>query len=195
MAIKKLRNVLLLACFLTFFIFVLTGIKISRYAVQFSDRPSDAAIVLGAAIRADKPSPVFRERINHAVNLYKQDKIKVLIFTGGIGKGQSSSEAEVAKKFAINKGVSAENILIETRSTITFENLTEAKALLAANGLETVLLVSDPLHMKRAMKMADDLNINAVSSPTPTSLYKSWPVRMKFLMREIFFYIGYLLFG
>jgi len=166
-AIKKLRNVLLLACFLTFFIFVLTGIKISRYAVQFSDRPSDAAIVLGAAIRADKPSPVFRERINHAVNLYKQDKIKVLIFTGGIGKGQSSSEAEVAKKFAINKG----------------------------NGLETVLLVSDPLHMKRAMKMADDLNINAVSSPTPTSLYKSWPVRMKFLMREIFFYIGYLLFG
>ena len=195
MTIKRLGRALFVLCCLTVVIATYTGIKITEYANQFSERPSDAAIILGAAIKDDKPSPVFRERINHGVNLYNNGKVQVLIFTGGGGRGQPFSEAEVAKAFAMSQGVPESDILTETRSTITFENLTEAKALLTANELDTVLLVSDPLHMKRAMKIAEDLKINAVSSPTPTSLYKSWRVKIKFLAREIFFYIGYLLFG
>jgi vancomycin permeability regulator SanA len=42
---------------------------------SFSDKnelvQSDAAIVLGAAVWGDEPSPVLRERINHAIWLYK----------------------------------------------------------------------------------------------------------------------------
>ena len=59
--------------------------------------------------------------------------------------------------------------------------------------METALVVSDPLHMKRAMLYAEDLGMEAYSSPTPTSLYRSWKTKLPFLAREEFYYIGYKL--
>jgi len=194
MNIRRLRRILLSLCLLAIVIITYTGFRINHYASQFSDRPSDAAIILGAAIQQDKPSPVFQARIDHGVDLYHGGKVKVLIFTGGIGAGKTLAEAEVAKTYAITQGVSSKDIFTESQSRITYENLQEAKILLDAAQLETVLLISDPLHMKRAMTMAEDLNIKASSSPTPFSRYQSRRTRTGFLAREIFYYLGYLLF-
>ncbi len=47
---------------------------------------------------------------------------------------------------------------------------------------------SDPLHLKRAATLAEDLGIQAVTSPTPTSRYRSMGPKLRFLAREIFFY-------
>jgi uncharacterized SAM-binding protein YcdF (DUF218 family) len=44
--------------------------------------------------------------------------------------------------------------------------------------------------MKRAMLYASNLDMDAYSSPTPTSLYKSWKTKFPFLMREEYYYIG-----
>ena len=192
---RSLRRIILSLFCLTAVLSFFAGLSISQYAKKYSNTPSDAAIVLGASIWGDKPSPVFKARIDHAINLHQQGKVKYLIFTGGIGKGERFAEAKIAKKYALGQGVKASNVLIETRSKITFENLEEAKKLLDEKQLETVLIVSDPLHMKRAMTMAEDLNIKARTSPTPTSLYKTWRTKSGFLAREIFFYIGYLVLG
>lgn len=43
------------------------------YGSSTNNIKADAAIVLGAAVWGEEPSPVFRERINHAINLYKND--------------------------------------------------------------------------------------------------------------------------
>ena len=195
MRLKTIRHILLVVVVGIAAITAFTAFRIHSYASVFSDSPSDAAIILGAAIWNDKPSPVFKARIDHGINLHKQGKVKTLVFTGGVGTGEVYAESEVAKQYAMRQGIAPENILIETRSQITFENLTESKLLLGANNINTVLLVSDPLHMKRAMTMTQDLNINAASSPTPMSLYKSWRTKSGFLAREVFYYIGYLLFG
>ena len=195
MRLKTISHILLFVVVGIAAITAFTAFRIHSYASVFSDSPSDAAIILGAAIWKDKPSPVFRALIDHGINLHKQGKVKTLVFTGGVGTGEVYAESEVAKQYAMSQRIAAENILIETRSQITFENLTESKLLLDANNIDTVLLVSDPLHMKRAMTMAQDLNINAASSPTPMSLYKSWRTKSGFLAREVFYYIGYLLFG
>src|SRR5688500_12278425 len=45
----------------------------------------DCAIVLGAAVRGDKPSPVFEGRLEHALELFRQGGIRHLILTGGSG--------------------------------------------------------------------------------------------------------------
>ena len=195
MRLITIRHILLVVVVGIAAITAFTAFRIHSYASVFFDSPSDAAIILGAAIWKDKPSPVFKARIDHGINLHKQGKVKTLVFTGGVGTGEVYAESEVAKQYAMSQGIAAENILIETRSQITFENLTESKLLFDANNIDTVLLVSDPLHMKRAMTMAQDLNINAASSPTPMSLYKSWRTKSGFLAREVFYYIGYLLFG
>lgn len=52
-------------------------------------------------------------------------------------------------------------------------------------------LIKEGLHMKRAMLLAKDLEINAYASPTKTSAYKSLKTKIPFLARETFFYIGY----
>ncbi len=56
---------------------------------------------------------------------------------------------------------------------------------------DVAIIVSDSLHMKRAMLLAEDAGINAYSSPTPTSRYVSLRTKIPFLARETFYYIGY----
>lgn len=149
--------------------------------------------MLGAAVWNDEPSPVFRERINHAIWLYENNYVEKMIFTGGQSEGNELAESEVARAYAIQNGVNAVDILIETKSTITEENLQYAYEVGNANNLNTFTIVSDPLHMKRAMLMAEDAGMDAYSSPTQSSAYETLKSKVPFLFRELFFYIGYIL--
>jgi len=166
---------------------------ICMYAETDETRHADAAIILGAAVWNDTPSPVFRERINHGIRLYQEGYVDKLIFTGGYGEGSLVSDAQIAMNYAVQQGVPPEDIWIEEKSKITQENLYYARQIMQENGLEQVLIVSDPLHMKRAMRMAKDLEIAAYSSPTTTSRYQSVRAKAGFLGREVFFYFGYKL--
>jgi uncharacterized SAM-binding protein YcdF (DUF218 family) len=169
------------------------AVEIYQYSLVRDSLPADAAIVLGTEIWGDQPSPVFRERINHAIDLYQGGAVGVVIFTGGFGKGEQHAESEVAREYALARGVAAEHIYVETESRTTFENLAGAKGVVEREDLGRVLIVSDPLHMKRAVLMARDMGLDAYSSPTPTSRYRSWRTQLRFLLREVYFYSTYLL--
>ena len=166
--------------------------QITTYAHQHDPAPADVAIVLGAAVWGTEPSPVFAARIDHAVALYHRGHVRRIIFTGGIGAGNQYAEAEIARRYAVQAGVPSGQIDVETRSTITYTNLREAQALLPSAPAARVLVVSDPLHMRRAVTMAHDLGLNAHPAPTPTSQYRSWRTKAGFLGREVFFYSLYL---
>ncbi len=167
--------------------------RIYAYSSQNDTTPADAAIVLGAAVWDTRPSPVFEERINHAIALYQTGEVRALVLTGGVGRDDQRAEAEVARDYAVPRGVPVEHIYTETRSRTTYENLREAKPILAVQGLRRVLIVSDPLHMKRAVAIARDLGLDAYPSPTPTSRYETWKSKSGFLLREGYFYAIYLL--
>lgn len=176
-----------------FFIFIcFSGYSIWTYSNKNELVKSDAAIVLGAAAWHDKPSPVLQERVNHAIWLYENGYVDKIIFTGGKGDQDEHAESEVARDYAINNNVKEEDILIETKSKITEENLTYAYGLARKNKLKTFILVSDPLHMKRAMLMAKHRGMVIHSSPTPTSAYKTLKSKLPFFFRELFFYVGYI---
>lgn len=151
-------------------------------------QPADAIIVLGAAAYDARPSPVFTERIRHGLALYDAGYAKTLVFTGGYGFGARFSESQVARRFALRHGVPADAILIETLSRTTYENLREARPLLQDHDLHRVIVVSDPLHMSRALRLARGLGIDAVGSPTPSTLFRGWQARLKFLAREVYFF-------
>jgi len=156
---------------------------------------ADAAIVLGAAVYGSKPSPVFAERINHAINLYQAGNIKKLIFTGGTRDENTPTESSVARDYAISKNVKDSDIFIETSSLTTKENLIYAQTIINREKLNTILIISDALHLKRAVRIAHDLHINAKASATPTSRYQSVKTRLPFALRELYFYHHYLLFS
>ena len=169
--------------------------SIYSYGNQQNDMKADAAIVLGAAVWGNQPSPVFRERIDRGIELYKTGKVQNIIFTGGVGNSNEPAEAIVAKNYAIAQKIPATNILIETTSRTTHQNIKNAKIVASDRQLTKFLIVSDPLHMKRAVLMARNLGLNAYPSPTPTTRYRSLNGQLGFLARETYFYIVYLIFG
>ncbi len=192
---KRWLALTLLGLISMFFVVIgYSALSIYLYGSNTSKVPADAAIVLGAAAWGDTPSPVFRERINHGINLYKRNDIQQLIFTGGQGESSEPAEAIVAKRYAIAQGVDAEDILTETQSRTTQQNLYYASLVTTAHQLKRILIISDPLHMKRAVLMARNLGIDAYPSPTPTTRYRSFKSQMSFLARETYFYFVYQLF-
>jgi uncharacterized SAM-binding protein YcdF (DUF218 family) len=156
---------------------------------------SDCIIVLGAAAQGAQPSPVFGQRLRHGIDLYQRQLAPRLLFTGGYGDGKTHSEASVGSAYAQQHGVPTTSILLEENSRTTKQNLEEALKVMKTHGLQSAIIVSDPLHMKRAMMMSEDLGIQASSSPTPTSMYRSFGAQAKFLMREVYFMHHYVLTG
>jgi uncharacterized SAM-binding protein YcdF (DUF218 family) len=175
--------------FCIFILYVYTAYSIYIYSKQGECGSSDVAVVLGAAVWGDEPSPVFKERIKHAVDLYNEGKVGKIIFTGAQGQMGEPTEALAALHFANTLGFPIEDGLLEESSTTTKENVHDAFEIGIENGFETYIIVSDPIHMKRALKYANSLGISACSSPTPTSLYQSKKVKLDFLLRETFFYL------
>ena len=151
--------------------------------------PADAIIVLGAAAYDAKPSPVFEERIRHGIDLYQRGLARKLIFTGGYGGGGARfSESQVARRYALRQGVPGKAILIESASRNTQENLRQAVLLMQANELHSAIIVSDPLHMSRALRISRELGIDALGSPTPTTRFRSVSTRWRFLLSEVYFF-------
>lgn len=182
-----------LACLLG--VAVVLALSISGYADHRSDTDADAAIVLGAAVSDRVPSPVFEERLRHARDLYRDGRVGLIVVTGGRGPGDTLSEGEAGRDWLIRQGVPSADILAETRSRTTIQNLAFARPLLEARGVETILLVSDPLHMRRATLVAARQGLDVAPSPTPTTRYRTWRTQGPFLLREVWFLAQFLVTG
>jgi uncharacterized SAM-binding protein YcdF (DUF218 family) len=147
---------------------------------------ADVAVVLGAAVDDTEPSPVFAARIDHAINLWREKRVKFLLLTGARSSEDTLAEGESAARYALAHGISPEAIIIETRSRTTGENIQEAQRLMRARGLTTTIIVSDPLHLRRAgLLMA--AGMAGTTSPTPATRYQGVFQRAKFLLREVVF--------
>lgn len=166
---------------------IATLVDIVLFSKNSSSGPADAAIVLGAAVFGSIPSPVFEERIRHAVALYSSGAVPLIVMTGGLGEGDTISEAEAARSWAEEQGVPASAILIEAHSRTTYENLTFSLPILRERGIRRVLLVSDPLHMRRAVAMAEKLGLDPLPAPTPTTRYTGWKSWTWFLFAEAYY--------
>jgi len=132
-------------------------------------QPADAIVVLGAAHYVGRPSPVLKARLDHAVALYQRGLAPRLVVTGGVGDGDTTSEAAVSRRYVQRRGVPDSALLSEDRGRTTTESLDAVAALLERQGRTRVILVSDPFHMLRLRVLAGRLGLTAHTSPTRTS--------------------------
>jgi uncharacterized SAM-binding protein YcdF (DUF218 family) len=144
-------------------------LRIWQQGNQDERRDVDAIVVLGAAQYDGRPSPVFEARLDHAVALWHTGLADAFIVTGGKLPGDRTTEAAVARQYAIDRGVPAEAIIGEDEGRNTLASLRAVAAMLEERGMTSALFVSDPTHMLRVLRIADDLGIGAFGSPTPTS--------------------------
>jgi uncharacterized SAM-binding protein YcdF (DUF218 family) len=132
-------------------------------------QPAQVIVVLGAAQYAGKPSPVLRARLDHALDLWDRHLASLLILTGGIGAGDTTSEAAVGRNYARKHGVPDSAILVENEGRTTSESMRAVAGMLEVRGLQTALLVSDPFHMLRLRILARRFGFTPYTSPTQTS--------------------------
>jgi len=148
-------------------------------------RRSDAIVVLGAAQYDGRPSPVLQARLDHAIGLYRRGIAPTLIMTGGTAPGDTVSEAEVGKRYAVRHGVPAGAILTERSGMTTLESIRAVSALMKDRGDTTAVLVSDPFHMLRLKLLARRAGLRGYSSPTRTSpISRNRAEERRFLVRE-----------
>ena len=181
---KRVSAVLLSAVLLLVLLFAAVAVPIVRYAREDETRPADCVIVLGAGTWEGEVSPVFEERLRHAVELYRSGLAPKIILTGGLDPRNTITDAEAARRWIEAEGIPAEDVFFEDKSRYTHENFLYAGEIMAREGWRDALAVSDPLHMKRAMLCAADFGVTAYSSPTPTTMYRSTGAKAKFLLRE-----------
>src|SRR5688572_724119 len=90
-----------------------------------SDRhpTSDAIVVLGAAQYVGRPSPVLQARLDHGADLWRAKAAPLVIVTGGIGTGDTTSEAEVGRRYLLAAGIPDSAILLERAGRTTGQSL------------------------------------------------------------------------
>lgn len=156
---------------------------------------ADAIIVLGAAEYGGTPSPVFRGRLEHAVLLWNQGRAGAVIVLGGKRAGDVSTEGASGRAYLVAQGVPADAVTSLPVGHTTYESLRAAARYMAANGMDSAFLVSDPWHNLRIERMASDLGFVGLASATWTSAARSSGTRLAGYVRETFAYLYYRVFG
>lgn len=172
--------------------YVYTEIRDS--AVRDEARQADAIVVLGAAQYNGRPSPVFKARLDHALELYAEGYAHAIITTGGFGPDPNFSEAHVGTQYLLQHGVDAESIMTEQGSGTTADSIRAVSGILRAKRWKSALVVSDGFHLYRLKKMFEANGISAYTSPAPNSpIESSSSQRFFYSMREVLLFSAYRL--
>jgi uncharacterized SAM-binding protein YcdF (DUF218 family) len=146
-----------------------SAVSVLIWGARDRARASDAIVVLGAAQYVGRPSPVLRARLDHALDLWQRGLAPTLIFTGGMGTGDTTSEAAVSRLYALRHGVPDTAILMENEGRTTKESLAAVAVIMHARQMRSAILVSDPFHMLRLRILSTQYGVDAYTSPTKTS--------------------------
>ena len=163
----------------------MTGFVLSH---MDSDRDihCDYVIVLGAGLDGDKPSRTLTDRLERTVEYMKKFPESTAIVSGGMGTGETITEALAMERYLISHGIEKHRIIKEEKAENTNENLRFSKAIIDSAGGGSIAVISSDYHIFRAQKLAEAQGIDAVMLAAETSM----PVlRINYAMREGFAFI------
>jgi uncharacterized SAM-binding protein YcdF (DUF218 family) len=127
---------------------------------------AEAIVVLGAAQYDCRPSPVLRERLDHAHQLYLDGVAPMIVVTGGKQQGDRCTEAESSANHLRSAGVPDDDLLLEVQGRNSWESLAATSLILRERDLTRVVLVTDGYHALRVRAIADQLGLDASVSPS-----------------------------
>jgi uncharacterized SAM-binding protein YcdF (DUF218 family)/glycosyltransferase involved in cell wall biosynthesis len=139
--------------------------------VSATPRVADAIVVFAGGVGESGTPQGYQERVQQAVHLYKAQRSQHIVFSSGYI--YTFREAEVMKALATSLGVPAEAILLEETGGGTARIVGLVRPILSRHGWTTVLLVSSPYHMRRALltfhKMAPEITV--IPTPGESNFY------------------------
>ncbi len=186
--LRRLFGVFLLIT-LVWFIYVYQ--QIADIAGRDEAQSADAIAVFGAAEYSGHPSPVLHARLDHAVDLYRK-QIAPLIITlgGGSDKDSGNTEGAVGRDYLLANGIPFGNIIAETRSIDTEQQVRRLAAIAREYKLHHVVVVSDATHLFRIRELCKDAGLDVYTSPRPSFGHISnYDLTMRYF-HEIISYTG-----
>lgn len=175
---------------------VSTALAIWWTARQDSRPQSDAIVVLGSAQYNGVPSSIFAARLEHARKLYEAGVAPVIVTVGGKAAGDAFTEAEAGRDYLGRAGVPAEALLAVPEGADTLESMRVVGSAFVERGWERAVLVTDPWHVMRAERMAEDAGMQAENSPTRQGpAVQTRATQFRYILRETAAYLLYRVTG
>lgn len=155
------------------------SVNMLRYSERDSENP-EVVIVLGCALHGEIPSYMLSDRLSVALSVLERNPEAVCVVSGGKGVRETITEAEAMRRYLVRRGISAERIILEDRSTSTEENLRYSAEILRNAGIsgKTVVVTSD-FHQYRADIYARraGLSVGHISAKTELRVILNYVIR------------------
>jgi uncharacterized SAM-binding protein YcdF (DUF218 family) len=181
---------LLLAAVGAFLLFLgMTGLRIVHAAGESPTHKADAIVVFGAAEYAGRPSPVFRARLDHGFDLFRQGLAPVVITTGGAAQDPEFSEGGVGRDYLLGRGIPEQSLIAETQGSDTARSAERVANIMRANGMKTCIAASDAYHVFRIRSLLEHEGVQVEVAPRPDSRPKSLWQKFEAVMREAMSYL------
>ncbi len=137
-----------------------TGIYAASRTRPIEDAPAErVAIVFGAGLWRDgSPTPVLRDRVATAADLYFNGKVEKLLMSGD-NRVVTYNEPEAMRQYALSLGVPDEDIVLDYAGRRTYDTCYRAKAIF---GVESAILVTQKFHLPRAIFLCNALGVTGV---------------------------------
>jgi len=138
---------------------LITAIHSKGRVHSIEDIPAErAAIVFGAGLWRDgSPTPVLRDRVQAASELYFQGKVEKILMSGD-NRFADYDEPTAMKNYALELGIPEEAMILDYAGRRTYDTCYRAKKIF---GLESAILVTQEFHLSRALYICDALGISS----------------------------------
>ncbi len=144
-----------------------------------ADGTNEYAIVLGAKVKKGNiPSLALRYRLDAALEYAKTYPHIKLVVTGGQGHDEDIEEAIVMKDYLVENGIAANRIIVEKKSTTTYENLLFTQDILPKD-ITSVTIVTSDFHLQRSKMIAEGIGLNADVVPAKTPAISEAKLRLR----------------
>lgn len=178
-------------------IFTVTFVLMQLYLLSGTkseiDKKADYLLILGSGLVNERITLTLKERLDQGlIYLNKYPDVKVVV-SGGKGLNETISEAKAMSRYLIENGIDEKRIILEDKSTSTFENMLYTKQeLKLKTGKDdlSIMVVTNDFHIKRAKLLAKRCGFIPYGLPCKTP----WQVFINNYSREYFAYVKTFIF-
>ena len=156
---------------------------------------SDVILVMGAAQFDGRPSEVLQSRLTESLKVYKAGFAPKIYTVGSGAPGDRTTEAAASRSWLIDNGIKRSNISSIAKGRDTLGSTQAYAEAMKKAKLTSVVIVTDPYHCFRSIKMAKDLGLIASCAPVETGPATVANSGYKYLARESGAYLAYITVG
>ena len=175
---KKIFKIMLMTIFIAI-VAGLTALIVPRAITAFyalrrtasveQIEPRRVAIVFGAGLWRDgSPTPVLRDRVETAAELYINGKVEKLLMSGD-NRVAEYNEPAAMRDYALELGIPDEDIVLDYAGRRTYDTCYRASAIFE---IDSAILVTQSFHLPRALYLCNMLGVDATGTPADLRTYR-----------------------